>query len=112
MDFQTIHVTQLPTEANLIRSKLESEGYFVHLKDEFTVENYNFISNAVGGVKVQVEKSRALEAAQLLAELGYMMEIPTEPDFNKYTGGFSSNAILGLLAGALIVIIFFIWLFS
>ena len=112
MDFQTIYASQLPTEAQIIRSKLESEGYVVHLKDELTVQNYNFISNAVGGVKVQVEKSRALEAAQLLADLGYIMELPTEPDLTKFTGGLSSNTILLLFAVLVSLLVLIIWLLN
>ena len=112
MDFQTIYATQLPTEAQLIRSKLESEGYIVHLKDELTVQNYNFISNAVGGVKIQVEKSRALEAAELLASLGYIMELPSEPNLTKFTGGLSNNTVLLLLAGVLCLSVLLVWLFS
>ncbi len=103
MDFQTIYATQLPTEANVIKSKLESEGFLVHLKDELTVQNYNFISNAVGGVKIQVEESKAVEAAKLLAEFGYIMEIPEELNVSKFTGNLSNNTVLAIVATVIIV---------
>ena len=103
MDFQTIYATQLPTEANVIKSKLESEGFLVHLKDELTVQSYNFISNAVGGVKIQVEESKAVEGAKLLAELGYIMEIPEEPNLTKFTGNLSNNTILTIVATVILV---------
>ena len=103
MDFQTIYATQLPTEANVIKSKLESEGFLVHLKDELTVQNYNFISNAVGGVKIQVEESKAVEAAKLLAEFGYIMEIPEELNVSKFTGNLSNNTVLAIVAAVIIV---------
>ncbi len=103
MDFQTIYATQLPTEANVIKSKLESEGFLVHLKDELTVQNYNFISNAVGGVKIQVEESKAVEASKLLAEFGYIMEIPEELNVSKFTGNLSNNTVLAIVATVIIV---------
>lgn len=50
----TIKTFTYPHEAYVIRGRLESEGIQTFLKDEMTVQVYNFYSNAIGGVKLQV----------------------------------------------------------
>lgn len=47
------------TEAQLIKSKLESEGIVTMLMDEATVDSDPLISNAIGGVKLLVRKDHA-----------------------------------------------------
>ena len=56
MEFITIHIFQLPTEAHIAKALLESQGIDVFLKDEHTVQSHNFLSNAIGGVKLQVKE--------------------------------------------------------
>ena len=68
----TVAVFQYPQEAHIIQSKLKSEGITALLKDELTVQTDNFLSNAIGGVKLQIfegDLERAipfLEAADVL----------------------------------------------
>ncbi|HCC85715.1 MAG TPA: hypothetical protein DEQ06_03810 [Porphyromonadaceae bacterium] len=50
----TIKTYTYPHEVYVERGKLESEGIETFLKDETTVQVYNFYSNAVGGIKLQV----------------------------------------------------------
>jgi len=50
----TVAVFQYPQEAHIIQSKLKSEGITALLKDELTVQTDNFLSNAIGGVKLQI----------------------------------------------------------
>lgn len=52
-----------PVEAHLARTKLESEGIPCVVGDENLVSVYNFLSNAVGGVKLKVP-DYALEQAR------------------------------------------------
>jgi len=51
-------------DVQIIKGKLESEGIPVFLRDENTLNSDPLISNAIGGVKLQVytkDKDRALE---------------------------------------------------
>ncbi len=51
-------------DVQIIKGKLESEGIPVFLRDENTLNSDPLISNAIGGVKLQVyskDKERALE---------------------------------------------------
>ncbi len=66
--FITIHTFNYPHEAYVIKTRLESEGIEVFLKDENTVQAYNFLSNALGGVKLQVRESDVKEAMKILNE--------------------------------------------
>ena len=61
-DFETVAVFEYSAEAQMLKSKLESEGIEVFLKDEYTVDSDPLISQAIGGVKLQVhvaDKERA-----------------------------------------------------
>ncbi len=68
--FITIMTTQYPHEAHMIKSKLESEGIMVFLKDELTVQSHNFISNAIGGVKIQIRSSDFLLVQSIFQDIG------------------------------------------
>ena len=63
----TIGSYSTPYEANMVKSQLESAGIPVFIADEFTIGMNWLYSNALGGVKVQVPESLALEAQELLA---------------------------------------------
>lgn len=62
----TIKTFTYPHEAYVMRGRLESEGIQTFLKDEMTVQVYNFYSNAVGGVKLQVPAEDAEKALKIL----------------------------------------------
>lgn len=62
----TIKTFEYPQESYIIKNKLESEGIYVFLKDELTIQTDNFLSNAIGGVKLQVQESDIENALVLL----------------------------------------------
>jgi len=68
MIFTTIKVFEYPHEAQIIKNKLENEGIYVFLKDELTIQTDNFLSHAIGGVKLQV-KSEDIEKAKKIVDL-------------------------------------------
>jgi len=72
----TIRTFTFPQEAYLVKSLLESEGISVFLKDELMVQVYNFASNAIGGVKLQVMERDIEKASGILAEHGYLEDEP------------------------------------
>lgn len=76
----TIATFRYPHDAYVIKGKLESEGVRVFLKDELTIQTYNFISNAVGGIKMQVEASEYERAASILKTIDsvHLEEIEVE----------------------------------
>lgn len=65
----TVARCSLPVEAYAIRLRLESAGIPVVLADEFTVTMDWLLSNAIGGVKVQVREDDLRQANQVLAEI-------------------------------------------
>lgn len=70
----TIKTFTYPHEAYVIRGRLESEGIQTFLKDEMTVQVYNFYSNAIGGVKLQVlsaDVERALNIIESAKEISH-----------------------------------------
>lgn len=67
----TIATFQLPHQSYILKSKLESEGITVELRDELTVQADNFLSNAIGGVKLQVYEQDMEKALDIMKEGGY-----------------------------------------
>ena len=62
--FFIIAAFEYPADVQIVKGKLESEGIPVFLKDENTLNSDPIISNAIGGVKLQVytkDKERALK---------------------------------------------------
>lgn len=72
--FITVATFQYPHEAYVIQSKLESEGIIVFLKDELTIQAQNFLSNAAGGVKLQIQASDLEAALPILEHAGILMK--------------------------------------
>lgn len=83
MELRTIMTFTNPADMLVIRSLLESEGIMCYTKDELTAQVNPFYSNAIGGVKLQVQDSDAEEAIALLQEAGYLKEevLPPTPQW-------------------------------
>ncbi|GAB5523030.1 MAG: hypothetical protein Roseis2KO_09020 [Roseivirga sp.] len=81
--FITIAVFSLPQEAYIIRSKLQAMGIEVMLKDELTIQVDNFLSNALGGVKLQVRESDAKQAKSILLEADLLIDTVTTTEKTK-----------------------------
>jgi hypothetical protein len=87
----TILTFTFPHEAHLAKTKLESEGFEVMIKDELTIQVDNFYSNAIGGVKLQVQETDFDAALQVLKDSGYILEPPKKDHafllrVNAFTG--------------------------
>jgi hypothetical protein len=66
MDFVTVSRVDSPGEADLIRSRLEANGFLVNLKSEDTAISFGY-GTPIGGVQVQVSAEQAESARDLLA---------------------------------------------
>ncbi|MGB1314008.1 putative signal transducing protein [Bizionia paragorgiae] len=64
--FKTIARFQYSSEAQIIKGRLESEGIQVFLTDNLTIDTDPLVSNAIGGVKLKVYATQALEAQHIL----------------------------------------------
>ncbi|MCF8275616.1 MAG: DUF2007 domain-containing protein [Flavobacteriales bacterium] len=73
-EFVTIVSFTYPSELAIAKLKLEAEGIECRVLDELTVQSYNFVSNAVGGVKLQVRKSDFEKAGAILRAGGFSDE--------------------------------------
>ncbi len=71
-DFVTVKTFWSSYQANIVKSFLENEGITCFLKDELTVNADPLITNAIGGVKLQVPSSEYELAYSLLDEYGYI----------------------------------------
>ena len=67
--FKTIARFQYSTEAQIIKGRLEAEGIQVFLTDNLTIDTDPLVSNAIGGVKLKVLSTDALEAQHILESI-------------------------------------------
>lgn len=68
--FITIATFTYPQEAYVIKSRLEAEEIPCFLKNELTIQTDNFLSNAMGGVQLQIPESYIEAAVPILEEFG------------------------------------------
>jgi len=73
-----------PHEAHIVKGKLESEDIPVQITDEITAQVNTFYSNAIGGVKLQVQENHYERAYQILIDAGYIQK-PKPLDNNILT---------------------------
>lgn len=62
-NYKILAVFEYSTEAHVIKSKLDSEGFKTMLMDEKTIDTDPLVSNAIGGVKLLVHNANFKEAA-------------------------------------------------
>ena len=77
--FVTIKTFTYPSEAYILRGKLESEGVVCFLKDELNVQTNPMNSNAYGGVKLQVKESDIQQTIEILKAGGYKLDDDSSP---------------------------------
>ncbi|MBI3511954.1 MAG: DUF2007 domain-containing protein [Bacteroidetes bacterium] len=73
-EFVTIATFTLPHEASILAARLEDEGIETYLRDELTVQQNNFYSHALGGVKLQVRENDVENALKIMQGSGYIGE--------------------------------------
>jgi hypothetical protein len=66
LNLVTVATFSYPAEAYLASAKLESEGIQSTVADDYIVTIYWMLSNAIGGVKLQVREEDAETAAEVL----------------------------------------------
>lgn len=70
----TVATFTYPTELALVKSFLEAEEIEFNVKDELAVQADNFLSNAIGGVKLQVKEKDLERVKEIVVEFGYTPE--------------------------------------
>lgn len=103
----TVATFPLPQDAYVIRTRLEAEGIYSFLKDEFTVQTDNFLSNAIGGVKLQIRESEVERAIPLLVEAGVIEKQHTISK-HETPGSFPRELKIVLISGAIISTLIFL----
>ncbi len=82
----TVATFTYPTEVALIKSYLEAEGIEFNMKDELAIQADNFMSNAIGGVKLQVTSEDLERVKQIVIEFGFTpdQEFVPSPFWTKF----------------------------
>jgi DNA-directed RNA polymerase subunit RPC12/RpoP len=75
----TIATFQYPHEAAILQAKLELEGIQCYLQDQNVVVANPFYSNAVGGVKLQINDSDLERAKPIVDEYNSANNLNVEP---------------------------------
>jgi len=66
----TVAAFDTPLKASILASRLEAEGIECFVADAETIAIHGLLSNALGGVKVQVRESEAPRAAVIARQAG------------------------------------------
>lgn len=69
MTFITIATVEKVIDAHMFKSRLESEGLLVFLKDEHMVGMILYYNLLLGGIKVRVPENQAGKAMEILTEI-------------------------------------------
>ncbi|MEP5256218.1 MAG: DUF2007 domain-containing protein [Winogradskyella arenosi] len=78
--FVTIAKYQYSTEAEIIKGRLESEGISVFLKDNITIDTDPLVSQAIGGIKLNVLAKDEAQAVEILQAIqSYSMDNDGQP---------------------------------
>ncbi len=64
----TVAHFDFPYQAQIARAQLEAEGIHAWVADEFTISMQWLYSNALGGVRLQVEPQQLQRAQEILAQ--------------------------------------------
>ena len=98
-------VFMLPQELAIVRGKIEASGISCQVNDELTVQTHNFLSNAVGGVKLFVTENDYSTAREILEECGFSAYEEPKPSKLEQSINtlFSGRKIL--ILGAILVLV-------
>jgi len=72
--WQNVYYFTYPHEAHLVRTKLESEGIEVIILDEETIQAINIYSDAMGGIRLQVQTKDIQRTEEILKTFGYNID--------------------------------------
>jgi len=82
--FVTVLSLPHPQQVYIIKARLESEGIECFIKDELTIQTDPFLSNAIGGIKLQVKEEDVADAVKILDAEGYQKY--RDDNTNPYQG--------------------------
>ncbi|MCH3881517.1 MULTISPECIES: putative signal transducing protein [Tenacibaculum] len=68
-NYKILAVFEYSTEAHVIKSRLDADGFKTMLMDEKTIDSDPLISNAIGGVKLLVHKNYFEKAVEVYNEI-------------------------------------------
>jgi hypothetical protein len=104
--YYTIATFIMPLDFDMARLTLEAEEIPYRVRDEYTVQVDNFLSNAVGGIKLQVPQKDMERARELLIRSGHLPDQDEKPGWLENTLGKPSSLRRArqLLAAILIII--------
>ncbi len=76
-----IHIATFtyPSDLAVVRAKLEANDIECYVRDEMTVQVHNFLSNAIGGIRLEVSEDNYEDALKILNESGFENYISGEP---------------------------------
>lgn len=123
-NWTTILTFTYPQDAHLAKSRLEADGIEVFIKDELSIQVQNHLSNALGGIKLQVRENQTIVAIHVLKSLGYNIGIPKQnlfwtnlntktakiPGIGKLSFEIRLTVLVTLLSIVLAVPIYFLFL--
>lgn len=70
-DYIHIATFTYPSELAIAKSSLEANDIACYVRDELTIQVHNFVSNAIGGIRLEVPQNQHENAKQILIDAGF-----------------------------------------
>ncbi|GHA45115.1 hypothetical protein GCM10007103_27900 [Salinimicrobium marinum] len=67
--FTTIAIFQYSSEALIVKGRFEAEGIETFLRDQHTIDTDPLVSNAIGGVKLNIRREDEAKALEVLESI-------------------------------------------
>lgn len=105
-----IHIATFtyPSELTIAKSALQGNNIDCYIRDELTVQVHNFVSNAIGGIRLEVPVNQYEKAIKILVDSGFENHIMDKPgdnnEENEKTNKFLKLSI-GIVTGASLILI-------
>ncbi|WP_053990654.1 putative signal transducing protein [Mangrovimonas sp. TPBH4] len=102
-----------PSELAVAKTLLEENDIPYQVRDELTVQVHNFISNAIGGIRLEVPEVHAQEAIDILVNLGYRKFLIHDGELSEEQRlmGQKVTSLLKITIGIvfILVFVFLVW---
>ena len=70
-NYRIIATFTYPSDITIAKSTLKANEIDCYVRDELTIQVHNFLSNAIGGIRLEVPEEQYDNAIQILIESGF-----------------------------------------
>lgn len=120
VDYVHIATFTYPSDLTIAKSTLEANEIDCYIRDELTVQVHNYLSNAIGGIRLEVREKQYEQALKILIDSGFGNHISEDSKANAEFDNRNTNKflnitikiVLGVCLFWISLIIYFLFIFG